>query len=272
MSEGGAFCFHGDPGTFDVLRHIQTELLGEGITGIGIAFLDYCNVILCFFVIIWLTSSDLALAPQAHFPIPLRQANDAIAFLFASGLAPENLQIAGESAGGNLVLQVLSHALHPLSSIPLSPLASSFAGEHRPVKGAFLISPWVIPRGSDGGSFDTNDKNDLVSKKALCDWGLKIVNPVPLDERSYIEPSLSSMEWFRDAPRVIERFLITAGGYEVLRDDILAFANRHLSSCEDVTVILQEQGVHVESLYTLTKEIRDQDGETILKWFKTGFQ
>ena len=231
-------------------------------------------VILRVFVFIWLTPFNLALAPQAHFPIPLRQANDAIAFLFASGLAPENLQIAGESAGGNLVLQVLSHALHPLPSIPLSPLASSFAGEHRPVKGAFLVSPWVIPRGSDAGSFHTNDKNDLRSKRTFLHWGLNIVNAVPLGERSYIEPSLSPMEWFQDAPRVIERFLVTAGEYEISRDDILAFANKHLSSCKDVTVILQEQGVHVEPLYNFTEDTRDQDGEitsSILKWFKTGY-
>ena len=229
-------------------------------------------VILAFFVIIWLTFSGLALAPHAHFPVPLRQANDAIAFLFASGLAPENLQIAGESAGGNLILQVLSHALHPLPSIPLSPLASSFAGERRPVKGALLLSPWVIPRGSDVGSFNTNGNNDVMSKWTLCDWGLRIVNPIPLRERSYIEPSLESTEWFQHAPRVIERFLVTAGGYELLRDDILAFATKHLSSCKDVTVILQEQGVHAEPVLNLTKGIKDQEiVSSILKWFKTGF-
>lgn len=219
--------------------------------------------------------SGLALAPRAHFPVPLQQANDAIAYLFASGLAPENLQIAGESAGGNLVLQVLSHALHPMQSIPPSPLASSFEGERRPVKGAFLLSPWVIPRGSDVGSFDTNDKNDLMAKRTLCDWGLRVVNPVTLGERPYIEPSLSPIKWFEDAPRVIERFLVTAGGYELLRDDILAFASDHLSSCKEVTVILQEQGVHIEPLQNFTMEDQDQAGEitsSIVKWFKDGFE
>lgn len=218
---------------------------------------------------------DLALAPHAYFPVPLHQANDAIAYLFASGLAPENLQIAGESAGGNLVLQVLSHALHPLPSIPLSPLASSSAGEHRPVKGAFLISPWVNPRGSDAGSYNTNDRNDLMSKRTLCDWGSKIVNPVPLEERPYIEPGLSPVAWFQDAPRVIERFLVTAGGYEVLRDDIEAFATKHLSSCRDVTLMVQEQGVHIEPLHNFSMEDRDQDEEitsSIVKWFAGGFE
>ncbi len=59
-------------------------------------------------------SVDYTLAPEAHYPTPLRQVNRALAFLVAQGPAPgvdaTRLVLAGDSAGAHIAAQVA--ALH----------------------------------------------------------------------------------------------------------------------------------------------------------------
>lgn len=144
----------------------------------------------------------------------------------------------------------------------------------KPVKGAYLLSPWVIPSGHDGGSFSTNDKNDIISKYALQYWGSQIVPRVPSSQRSYIEPRFAPPDWFRDGNRVFERLLVTAGGQECLRDDIVLFTNQNLSGFKDLTMIVQDEGVHNEPIYGMSFQNHDKKGEittTIVKWLKQGF-
>lgn len=61
--------------------------------------------------------------------------------------------IAGDSAGGGLALSLLSHLLHPHLDVQKVPLSV-------PLRGAFLLSPWV--------SFDTTD--DSYTRNAEKDF------------------------------------------------------------------------------------------------------
>ena len=62
--------------------------------------------------------------PAATLPMQLTQIVLAIQQLLSTGLAPNNIQLIGDSAGGTLVLQLISHILHPVADVPTLSIAS----------------------------------------------------------------------------------------------------------------------------------------------------
>ncbi|KAJ7746936.1 hypothetical protein DFH07DRAFT_831894 [Mycena maculata] len=96
----------------------------------GVAVLHYCELCLR-----WSCTGLLvvtALTPPAKFPTPLNQTCLALEFLLAAGVQPLYLQIAGDSAGENLILHLISQTLHPRAAVqeirlsaPLEAFASS---------------------------------------------------------------------------------------------------------------------------------------------------
>ncbi|KAI0265811.1 hypothetical protein BC834DRAFT_1041487 [Gloeopeniophorella convolvens] len=95
------------------------------------------------------------MTPQAQFPTQFRQANAApVTHLLKQGAHPSNIVLCGESAGGNLALQVILHILHPLPDLPPPSALSA------PLGVAELISPTLgasrtIPfAGEHEGLFD----------------------------------------------------------------------------------------------------------------------
>ncbi|KAF5378217.1 hypothetical protein D9757_009173 [Collybiopsis confluens] len=100
---GGAFIFPVQDWTISFWRYIQLELEKRGIY-VGVAIMSY------------------SLIPVSDFPTPLRQTCQALNHLLTvEKVKPSNLQLVGDSAGGNLVSQVLSTMLHPLFSPPIIP-------------------------------------------------------------------------------------------------------------------------------------------------------
>ncbi|VDC03389.1 unnamed protein product [Peniophora sp. CBMAI 1063] len=79
----------------------------------------------------------IALAPKASFPSQLRQAIAALAYLLAQGTKASNIVLVGDSAGGNLILQLVSHILHPMAGLPPPPILS------KPLAAIVLVSPWT---------------------------------------------------------------------------------------------------------------------------------
>jgi len=218
---GGGFVL--PPGDFALKfwRYVQLELEKQNIE-VGFALLNY------------------SLAPQASFPTPLRQAALALDFLMAAGVKPQNLQLAGDSAGGNLILQVLSQMLHPLDSVPKITLPA-------PLRGVHLISPWTNLCG-DSKSHTENEGRDFLTQAALKDWGAIVLAGVPTADRAFVEAVRAPEGWFQGVDAVVERVLITAGSAELLRDDIVVLGEvlkKHHSNTE---LVIQKGGLH-EDMY-----------------------
>lgn len=124
--------------------------------------------------------------------------------------------LCGDSAGGNLVLGVLSHLLHPHPCI--APLK-----RREPLLGAALISPW--------GGFDTsassysrNALKDSIDASVLQKWAGYFMGRAEVD--GYNQPFCAPSKWWNELNDVVQSVLITAGTNEVLVDDIKAFADR----------------------------------------------
>lgn len=117
-------------------RYLQLELQQCNIH-LGIAILTY------------------KLLPNNPFPAELGEVQASISTLLRLGAKAQNITLASASAGGNLVLQLLAHVLHPLPSV--SPIP-----EVR-FRGVFLMSPWIFLQE------DFNLPHHLLDAKHQCD-------------------------------------------------------------------------------------------------------
>ncbi|KAF7321034.1 Abhydrolase-3 domain-containing protein [Mycena chlorophos] len=214
---GGAFLLPASKPAISFWRYVQVELEKKDLE-VGFALLEY------------------TLAPYATFPTQLDQARLALDFLFKAGVQPSSLQLVGDSAGGHLILQLLSHTLHPLPSIPAITLQS-------PIAGAYLISPWTS-LSATSNSHKENDGKDFLSLPTIKAWGAEILKGFPPEHAAFAEAVRAPADWFVGSESVFQRVLISAGGAEVLRDDIVEFAETFKKQHKETEFVLQENGLH----------------------------
>ncbi|KAJ7938378.1 hypothetical protein B0H13DRAFT_1851814 [Mycena leptocephala] len=199
-------------------RYVQLELERQNIE-VGIALLNYCTPILPLAHELILVST----VTDSILPHPAQAGGLALDFLMAAGVKPQNLQLAGDSAGGNLILQVLSQILHPRKAVPEIRLPA--------------------PK-----SHTENEGRDFLSKDALAQWGAQILAAVPETDRMFVETVRAPEWWFKGADALVDRMLITAGGAELLRDDIVVVGEAFKKHHPNVELVVQKDGLH-EDMY-----------------------
>jgi acetyl esterase/lipase len=146
-------------------------------------------------------SVDYRLAPEHPWPAGV----DDVRAVWTAALAnhaPRQIVLAGDSAGGNIVLSLL--------------LALRDAGEPLPA-GAVLLSPWV-DLGCTAASFTANADVDFLERTSM----LRDAEGYAAG-RDVAEPGLSPL---RADLAGLPPLYLQAGGAEVLRDDVEAFAAR----------------------------------------------
>lgn len=131
--------------------------------------------------------------------------------------------LCGDSAGGNLVLGLLSHLLHPNSSVTPVKLPGPFLG-------AALVAPWgdfrTIAPSYTRNAFKDSEDAIVLSKWAACYMGSACVDP-------YNQPFRASAAGWENTDSVVQHILVTAGMDEVFVDDIEAFASEmKVCTCE----------------------------------------
>ncbi|RDB17645.1 putative steryl acetyl hydrolase mug81 [Hypsizygus marmoreus] len=209
---------------------------------------------------------NYSLVPTATFPTQLIQAVTAVKYIIDSGVEPRNIQIVGDSAGGNLALAFLAHMLHPLDSVPRISLTSR-------ISGVYLMSPWVSFTG-DTGSHMINDNTDVVGAKTFAYCGRKVMTGVPESLRVYLEASKSPGSWFKGIDELVKRILVSAGGAECLRDDIIEVAKQLSRNHQHVELDIQEGSVHNDPYYDFfvgEKKMGDLTPR-IVDWLEKGFK
>jgi epsilon-lactone hydrolase len=152
---------------------------------------------------------DYSLAPEHRFPTQLHEALDAYRWLLGNGAEPENLVLAGDSAGGNLALALLLAARD--SGLPMPAMA-------------FALSP---PTDFEAGIPDVTP--DWIAKPSLLQWADWFCD---FAERS--NPLVSPL---RADLRGLPPIYIQAGEAEILHDSIQAFADR--AKAQRAAVVLE---------------------------------
>ncbi|KAK2040499.1 alpha/beta hydrolase [Colletotrichum somersetense] len=163
---------------------------------------------------------EYTLCPQAKYPTQLRQAVAALNHILKSGIAPDNLVMGGDSAGGNLTGQVISHMLRPHPEVDPVRLPG-------PLAGVFMVSPLLSSR-TDTASFRDNDRVDMLSTAIVSKGNAYIFPAEALKKRAANQhrpmPLDGDSEWFGEIQTITGSVYLTAGGQEVFRDIVRAFA------------------------------------------------
>ncbi len=201
-AHGGGYLF----GSLDSHRHMVAEL-GRAANCVALA-LDY------------------RLAPEHPFPAPVEDAVAAYKHLLAQGFAPERIAIAGDSAGGGLVVAAM--------------VAIRDAGLPQP-GGGWCLSPWIDMEAL-GESMETRAVADpMVQRAGILEIARAYLGGA--DPRSPLAaPLYADLTGF--AP-----LLIQVGAAETLLDDAIRLAQR--AGAADVRVDLQvwPEMIHVWPLF-----------------------
>jgi len=164
------------------------------------------------------------LSPDATYPMQLQQAVDALFHILRMGTSPMNLIIGGDSAGGNLVAQLLSHILHPHPEVKGVTIPE-------PLAGAFLVSPWLSAKThwfgyKRNGGIDMFDKNMIITHAPGVLGDVAKYDAEMAAGKGWSFPmDLPNVEgWFAGLETVVRNVYITAGEQECFVDQCVGFA------------------------------------------------
>jgi len=174
----------------------------------------------------WSLALDYRLAPEHPFPAAVEDAVSGYRYLLSRGIRRERIALAGDSAGGGLVVAAM--------------LAIREAGLAQPACG-WCISPWVDMEGI-GETMSTKAAADpMVQREGLVEMARLYLNGA--DPRSPLAAPI-----YADL-RGLAPLLIQVGAAETLLDDAIRLAKA--AGAADVRVDLQvwPEMVHVWHLF-----------------------
>ena len=157
-------------------------------------------------------SIDYRLTPEHPYPAPLDDCVAAYKWLLDQGYSASKIVTAGDSCGGGLATAV--------------PLAAARRGLPQP-GAAVALSPWYDATGSGASMVENADKDELGSAESIRE----LARMYTADGASPEDPLISPL--FAD-PTGLPPHWISCGGYDTLRDQGIAFAEKARAAGVDV--------------------------------------
>ena len=165
------------------------------------------------------------LAPEHKFPAAQDDAMEAYQYLLDQGYLPEHIALAGESAGGGLVLS----------------LGLRIRDEGKPMPACIIaISPWADLTLS-GSSYNNNIRRDpSLIRESLAYYA--IAYAAGHEDEAYVSPVLGDFTGFPPT-------LLFAGGDEILLSDAKTVQTKLQEAGADSTLEIADGMWHVYPLY-----------------------
>lgn len=246
---GGGFVLPASPEMFELMYQTQQVLQKQG-KDVAVIFLAY------------------DLAPVAKYPRQLTQASALVSHLINNlSKKPSNIIFTGDSAGANLITQVLSHIAHPHPSVPALKVSENF-------RGACLISPWVnfdttLP------SFKYNEFTDILTATAGKQWSQGFMGtPWPHRENTdpYNQAATAPKGWWDNI--TVDEILVLGGEDEILIDSIKKFGQTLKEALGDkVTTKCIEGEYHDQASLDLVFKYKEpcETAQAIWNWLSAKF-
>lgn len=212
---------------------------------------------------------EYRLAPESVYPNHLRQASLGLQAIFDQGFSPEDIIVGGDSAGGNLTMQLLMHIKHPHPEV--APV--NIEG---PLAAAFLVSAYLTHRTTELASFQKYLNVDLSPGKSRVLYIQSQVgatsNPIPEMESKYWwgSPLNATASKWKGLDRVVRHAYITYGEYEVLADhsEEMIRLLKTYSPGMDLVIELGHREVHdTVVLEEMTHEHYGPGSMRLQRWF-----
>ncbi|CAK1354803.1 hypothetical protein CB0940_01388 [Cercospora beticola] len=239
---GGGYALSCTAGHFQWLFGLQNEL--SKTTAVSVVVVAY------------------TLTPKGQYPEQLRQAAESLEWLTGTvGKKTEDIIVAGDSAGANLTIGLLSHLLHPHPELPNPTAGGSLAA-------AVLISPWIKFSTTDD-SFRRNATSDMIPPAAADRWKKLFLGEKSSDK--YSEPSLADSAWYSGLDKVVNDILIWGGDKEVLIDSIKAFGTTIEKAHAKTTIVIESGAAHEDFILdTLLGYKEKAEGTKVIEsWLAT---
>jgi len=166
------------------------------------------------------------LAPEHPYPAQLEDALAAYSMLLDHGLAPSNIAVGGDSAGGNLTLSLL--------------LSLRERGLPLPACG-WLVSPWSDLTASGATMQGKADVDPMISKPYLLELAQAFAGG-----RAFADPLISPQ--FADLAS-LPPLLIQVGSDETLLDDAITLAGRAGAAGVAVTLEVWPDMIHAFPMF-----------------------
>ncbi|OAP58318.1 hypothetical protein AYL99_07408 [Fonsecaea erecta] len=240
---GGGFSLDGDDTHLTFWHGVQNDLKADK-TSIAFLFLEY------------------TLVPHGTFPKPIYEAVESVKYVMEDLKRPASeILLAGDSAGGNMCLGVLSQIMHPSSEFPELKLAD---GEK--LKGIVAVAPWTTFK-LDWASEQRNRYKDIVTRYAGDMWARDYLAGKP--STPFAEPLNVPADWWRDSR--VENMLVVAGSNEILVDSIDQWVEKYKSVNPDsITYVVGPNEAHIAPIIHLRfgDKAETEQGKAIKSWLK----
>ncbi|KAJ7938375.1 hypothetical protein B0H13DRAFT_2301943 [Mycena leptocephala] len=259
---GGGFLLPATDAAMSFWRYVQLELERQNIE-VGVALLNYCTYADSLSPL-RMNSSSYSTVADSILPHPAQAGGLALDFLMAAGSSPRTSSSQVTRREGTSSCRS-SRRYSTRASRPRDPLPA-------PLRGAYIISPWMN-LSADSKSHTENDGRDIVSPGTFTAWGAQILADVPETDRAFAEPVRAPEWWFKGADALVERVLITAGGAELLRDDIVAVGEAFKKHHPNAEVVVQKDGLHDDMYLDFMLKEKKLSSLTPLtvEWLAAGF-
>lgn len=159
---------------------------------------------------------EYTLSPAARYPKHLGQAAKGLQAILDQGFSPHDIIIGGDSAGGNLTMQLLLHLHKPQPDVPPIQIDSQLAG-------AFLVSALLSHRPAEMPSFHQNLSCDLSpGKRRVAELQSMLVGEINdfdlVHKFWWASPIDTELQQFDGFEKVVRHIYVTYGEYEILAD------------------------------------------------------
>ncbi|KAM3426704.1 hypothetical protein MY4824_009861 [Beauveria thailandica] len=204
-----------------------------------------------------------SLAPQATYPTQLIQAVDALRYINSQKQRAESIVLAGDSAGASLAFGVLSHLAHPHPAIDKLQLA-------KPLDGFVVVGyPGATNDAHAPAGFERYWGGDLIDPVVVENWMKGYLGNSAPDY--YTDPISAPDSWFHNLPT--KRMLLLAGGNELLRPMIEAFAQKLKPIIPNLEFFIGQYEAHIAPVYNLYvgDKTPTQQGLRLIAWLESIF-